>query len=570
MRLTNTIRRKIWLCVNVAFVGFIVATGFALYSNEQLKIHLIHIRDLDFCQAMRSNELLNQFVVQKNLYKDSFLFGQPEAADKANALSPEIFVSIEAITETNRIRRNLPPDRNETLLSLEKNYRVYSRQAMQLYPVLARGDEPDGHIATLQQLAASQNNIQNDLEYFADFYRESFRRNVTALMDMTSRSNRLLTGFFIALLVFMSLVVNWAAKRTLINPLAQIKEAVRAFGRGQRSFPALEVMDAGDDIGELGAAIINMTKDLVSTTVSKAYVESILHNMNDSLIVTSGDFLIRNVNRATLDLLGYQQDELIGQHISMVLMEFPVTGVGSESAEDHNFAAHLCRNAEKSFLTRNGEEIPVLLSTSRLKDGESATQGLVYVAKDITERKIAEHKLEQMALYDFLTGLPNRLTFHDRLQHTLKQAQRENHQAGLMFVDLDCFKSINDTLGHACGDALLKTVSLWLSGCVRQCDTVARIGGDEFAIILDSINQSSDAVNTAKRILAAFTEPIMHDGEGIFSSASIGIAIYPLDGQSTEDLLKNADIAMYQAKQGGGNGFCLFSSRMSPTSPART
>ena len=110
-------------------------------------------------------------------------------------------------------------------------------------------------------------------------------------------------------------------------------------------------------------------------------VESILHNMNDSLIVTSDDFLIRNVNRATLDLLGYQQDELIGRHISMALMEFPAKVSGSDSDDDGNFAAHLCRNAEKTFLTRDGEEIPVLLSTSRLKDGESATQGLVYVAK---------------------------------------------------------------------------------------------------------------------------------------------------------------------------------------------
>jgi len=562
VRLTNTIRKKIWLCVNVAFAGFIVATGFALYSNDQLKIHLIHIRDLDFCQAMRSNELLNQFVVQKNLYKDSFLFGQPEAADKANGLSPKILASIKEIIATSRIRPNLPPDRNEALLALEENYRAYSGQAMALYPVLARGDDPDGHVAALQQLAGSQNGIRNDLEYFAGFYRESFRRNVTTLMDMTSRNNRLLTGFFIGLLVFMSLVVNWAAKRTLINPLAQIKEAVRAFGRGQRRFPALEVMDEGDDIGELGAAIITMTKDLVNTTVSKAYVESILHNMNDSLIVTSGDFLIRNVNRATLDLLGYHQEELVGRHISMVLVEFPGTASGSGSADALDFAAHLCRNAEKSFRTRDGREIPVLLSTSRLQDGESATQGLVYVAKDITERKIAERKLEQMALYDFLTGLPNRLTFHDRLQHTLKQANRENHQAGLMFVDLDRFKAINDTLGHASGDALLKAVAKSLSGCVRGGDTVARIGGDEFAVILDHLNQPRDAVNTARRILAAFTEPVTHEGKEIFASASIGIAIYPLDAQSAEDLLKNADIAMYQAKQDGGNGYCLFSSEI--------
>jgi len=549
VRLTNTIRKKIWLCVNVAFAGFIVATGFAVYSNHHLKIHLTHIRDLDFCLAMRSNELLNQFVVQKNLYKDSFLFGQPEAADNGNALSPKIVAAIAAITETSRSRRSLPPDRVDTMLTLEEKYRAYAGQAARLYPALARGDNPDQHVATLQQLAATQNTMQNNLEYFADFYRESFRNNVTDLMDMTSRNNLLLSGFFVALLAFMSLVVNWAARRTLIVPLAHIKEAVRAFGRGQRSFPALEKMDGGDDIGELGVAIINMTKDLVNTTVSKAYVESILHNMNDSLIVTSGDFLIRSVNRATLDLLGYGQDELAGQPISRILLDFPEAGVVPDSAGDSGFAAYLCRNAEKIFLTRDGREIPVLLSSSLLKEGDGAAQGLVYVAKDITERKIAEQKLEQMALYDFLTGLPNRLTFHDRLQQTLKQAHRENHQAGLMFVDLDRFKVVNDTLGHASGDVLLKAVSGWLRGCVRECDTVARLGGDEFAVILDNISHAQDAINTARRILAAFAAPVLHEGKEIFSSPSIGIAIYPLDAGNTEDLLKNADIAMYQAKQ---------------------
>ncbi|MBI5559394.1 MAG: diguanylate cyclase [Deltaproteobacteria bacterium] len=570
MRLINTIRKKIWLCVNVAFAGFIVATGFALYSNHQLKNHLVHIRDLDFHLAMHSNELLNQFVVQKDFYKESFLFGLPEAAESGNGLSPQIIASIASLTETNRSRRSLPADRIDSLLTLKERYRKYSEEAAQLYPVLAQGDDPGQHIKILQDLAAIQSDIQNNLEYFAGFYRESFRNNVTVLMDMTSRNNLLLSGFFIALLAFMTLAVNWAAERTLIKPLAHIKEAVRAFGRGQRNFPALEVMDGNDDIGELGAAIITMTKDLVRTTVSKVYVESILHNMNDSLIVTSDDFRIRSVNRATLDLLGYGQDELIGRHISKVLMAFPAGEAEPGSACESNFAAHLCRNAEKAFLTRDAREIPVLLSTSRLKDGDSVAQGLVYVAKDITERKIAEHKLEQMALYDFLTGLPNRLTFHDRLRQTLKQAHRENHQAGLLFVDLDRFKEVNDTLGHASGDVLLKSVSRWLSGCVRDCDTVARLGGDEFAVILDNISQPQDAVNTATRILAAFAGTIQHEGKKIFSSPSIGIAIFPLDARNSEDLLKNADMAMYRAKQGGGNGFCLFAgaSNMELSAPA--
>jgi len=527
VRLVNTIRKKIWLCVNVALLGFIVATGFALYSNQQLRIHLTHIRDLDFSLAIQSNELLNLFVVQSELYKESFLFGSFESANQGNLLREQIKEKIDSITKMKRSVQFLPSDKIESLMSLEKKYYEYVEQAVEIYPLLARGNDPGDHVEALHHLAVSQNEIRETLEYFSGLYRQHFSSNVTALMDITTRNSRFLAVFFVGLLGTMVLVVNWVAKLTLINPLTHIKEAVRSFGRGNRSFPALEVMDAKDEIGELGEAIITMTGDLVKTTVSKAYVDSILHNMNDSLIVTSRDFLIRYVNRATLDLLGYKHDELIGRHISTILSEFlcGVKDCGGGS-DDENLFSRLCSNAEKIFLTRAGQEIPVLLSTSRLKDGDSDAQGLVFVAKDITDRKKVEQKLEQMALYDFLTGLPNRMTFNDRLEQTLKQAHREGHQAGLMFLDLDRFKEINDTMGHDSGDALLKNVAGWLRDCVRESDTVARLGGDEFAVILDNINEPYHAVNTAA---------------------------------TPENLLKNADMAMYEAKQKGGNGYSFFS-----------
>lgn len=560
MRLTNTIRKKIWLCVNVAFVGFLVATGFALYSNHQQKLHLVHIRDLDFHLAIQSNELLNLFVTQKNFYKESFLFGSPESAGKGNALSPQITAKIESITAMKRSMHSLPGDRVEDLIALAGRYGEYADQAAQLYPLLAGGKDPREHIESLQLLAAAQSEIENNLEFFSGFYRRHFSSNVTALMDMISRNSRLLAVFFLALLATMLLVVNWTAKRTLIKPLAHIKEAVRAFGRGQRSFPDLEVMDADDDIGELGAAIITMTKDLVNTTVSKAYVDSILRNMNDSLIVTSTDFHIRSVNQAALELLGYQHDELVGRHINMILREFLCEGSDLQVCDnDEKLIPHLCSNAEKIFMTRDGLAIPVLLSTSCLKDDQSDFQGLVFVAKDITDRKKAEEKLEQMALYDFLTGLPNRMTFHDRLEQTLKQAHRESQQAGLMFLDLDRFKEINDTLGHDSGDLLLQKAAKLLKDCVRESDTVARLGGDEFAVILDNLGDPRDAVHTAERILAAFAEPVILPGKEIRSSPSIGIALYPLDARNGEGLLKNADMAMYKAKQNGGNGYQFFS-----------
>jgi len=549
----------------VAFLGFIVATGFALYSNYQQQIHLTHIRDFDFHLAMRSNELLNLFVIQKNYYKESFLFGSSDSASRGNALCEKIRTDIEAIIKIKRSLHRLPVDRVESLGLLQKKYHEYVEQATELYPLLAQGNDPEDYIEALQLLAAAQTEIQNDLEYFSGFYRQHFSNNVTTLMRMTNRNSAVLAVFFVLLLVTMSLVVNWAAKRTLITPLTHIKEAVRAFGRGQRSFPALEDMNDKDDIGELGVAIRTMTKDLVNSTVSKAYVDSVFHNMNDSLIVTSNNFLICSVNRATLDLLGYKDDELIGHHVNKVLSEFFCGGAESEGDDiDAELAFQLCSNAEKIFLTRDGYEIPMLLSVSLLNDGENAAQGLVYVAKDITERKKAEQKLEQMALYDFLTGLPNRMTFNDRLEQTLKQAHRKGQQAGLMFLDLDRFKEINDTMGHDSGDALLQNVAKWLSSCVRESDTVARLGGDEFAVILANLYEPQDVVNTAERILAAFVEPVIYEGKEIFSSLSIGIALYPLDARNSVDLLKNADMAMYQAKQNGGNNYSFFSGKINP------
>jgi diguanylate cyclase (GGDEF)-like protein/PAS domain S-box-containing protein len=400
------------------------------------------------------------------------------------------------------------------------------------------------------------------MEYFSKHYHQNFSHNVTTLIDTTSRNSSYLAVFFITLLIAMSLIVNWAAKRTLITPLNHIKEAVRAFGRGQRSFPALEVMDSCDDIGELGEAIITMTKDLIKTTVSKDYVDSILHNMNDSLIVTSMNFHIRNVNLATLNLLGYDSDELIGRHINTIFRG-PLNRVQDcdtfDNADKLDF--HSSGKNEKSFYSKDGQIIPVLLSTALLKNGDIENQGFVYVAKDITERKKTEEKLEQMALYDFLTGLANRVSFNDRLEQALRKARRQNSQTGLMFIDLDRFKEINDTLGHDSGDALLKKVAEWLQKSVRECDTVARLGGDEFAIILENINDHQDATNTADRILTAFTTPVRYDGKEFFTSPSIGIAVYPGDAAKAEDLLKYADLAMYQAKENGGNDYSFFSQK---------
>jgi diguanylate cyclase (GGDEF)-like protein len=150
------------------------------------------------------------------------------------------------------------------------------------------------------------------------------------------------------------------------------------------------------------------------------------------------------------------------------------------------------------------------------------------------------------------------MVFNDCLRRSIHRAQREGRQVGLMFIDLDRFKAINDSLGHAAGDTLLKHLSTRLKGCVRENDTIARLGGDEFAVILENIAHHKDAAISASRLVEACLEPAFHGADKIFSSASIGIALYPSDASTTEELLRHADLAMYQAKESGGNGFRFY------------
>ncbi|MBF0380910.1 MAG: diguanylate cyclase [Magnetococcales bacterium] len=176
----------------------------------------------------------------------------------------------------------------------------------------------------------------------------------------------------------------------------------------------------------------------------------------------------------------------------------------------------------------------------------------------LLDRKEAQERIQHQATHDELTDLPNRTLFMDRLRSAISMCERRNTQMGLMFVDLDRFKMVNDELGHAAGDQLLKDVSARMLACIRQTDTVARMGGDEFTVVLSEISVNGDPVKIAEKILQSLQKPFDLEGEVVRISASIGITIIPQDGNDIETLLRNADHAMYLAKKRGRNCYCLF------------
>lgn len=192
----------------------------------------------------------------------------------------------------------------------------------------------------------------------------------------------------------------------------------------------------------------------------------------------------------------------------------------------------------------------------------SNQQRVVVTHSPITELKQAEKKIEKLAYYDSLTGLPNRLLLKDRLHYALDWARRERESLAVMFLDLDHFKVINDSLGHTAGDQLLIAVSERLLNCMRKTDTVARLGGDEFVVLLPNIKRISDVSNLAQKVLNSLTTPFKIKDREIFTSTSIGIALCPDDGEEEETLIRNADLAMYQAKEHGRNAYQFFSEEM--------
>ncbi|PYQ31873.1 MAG: diguanylate cyclase [Acidobacteria bacterium] len=254
--------------------------------------------------------------------------------------------------------------------------------------------------------------------------------------------------------------------------------------------------------------------------------------------------------------LGYRRDQLIGEQMSRLFVR------SEESLELRMMLTNIgsLNSVEVEMRRADGTSLWVLKNLVLV--GDNLTGVVHATVVDISDRKRAEEQIEFHAYHDVLTHLPNRKLFTDRLRHALTHAKRAGKSLAVMFIDLDHFKTINDTLGHTAGDELLLEMAKRLGECVREDDTVARLGGDEFTIILADLRQPEDALGVAQKILDAVQQPVSVGATPVVSSASIGIALYPVDGTDAESLLRNADSAMYRAKEAGRNTYQLCTQEM--------
>lgn len=300
--------------------------------------------------------------------------------------------------------------------------------------------------------------------------------------------------------------------------------------------------------------------------VSKALMESEEHFRNAfdhaagmALISPIGHWL--QVNNSLCQMLGFSENDLLQKNFQELTHP-------DDLPDD---LVHIYRvlegktridQREKRYLHSSGNPIWVLQSASLVNNSKGQAQHLILQIQDITERKEAEARVQHAAYHDTLTGLPNRALFSDRLSLAIARSQRRNHQFAVLFLDLDRFKVVNDSLGHTLGDQLLVEVSRRVERCLRKVDTVARLGGDEFAVLLDGITGPQDAIHIAERILESISNSCDLNGHEVVTSVSIGIAFSHTGYNSPGDILRDADTAMYRAKSNGKARYEIFDSAM--------
>lgn len=350
--------------------------------------------------------------------------------------------------------------------------------------------------------------------------------------------------------------IRWLAGR-LTAPLRQLTQFVAEISGTHDLSKRLE-LHSTDEIGILARDFNRMTARLESG--SKAHREAevrlraTIDNALDAVVQMNSEGIVTGWNDQAVNIFGWAREDAVGRllHEMVIPLRYRDDHVrGMERYLATGEGRVLNARIEMVSLHRDGREFPVELAITTIEvEGKFEFSAFI---RDITDKKESEELIWKQANFDKVTGLPNRHMFHDRLEQEIKKAHRSGQQLALLFIDLDRFKEVNDTLGHDIGDILLVETAQRINGCIRDTDTVARLGGDEFTVILLEVDDTRNIERVAQCVLKALAEPFQLGDEVVYISASIGITLYPNDATGVEDLLKNADQAMYVSKSQGRN-----------------
>jgi diguanylate cyclase (GGDEF)-like protein/PAS domain S-box-containing protein len=379
----------------------------------------------------------------------------------------------------------------------------------------------------------------------------------------------LLAGVALGCLALGALAAILLARR-LRRPMRSLVGALDKLGEGGLTQPVPAATQ--HEFAELAAAVERLREKLKETTITKNYLDLVLNSMTDAVLVTTPDGRITRANDAAVQLFGWSAAELDGRDIAALLAP----------EERRNFVLQRAVLETREFIiaTKGGESVPVSMSGSTIADakgvvrpGEPRFEGCIFVAHNITERKRAERRIRYLARYDTLTKIPNRMQFQHLLQQAIARAHRSGTVLALLYLDLDRFKDVNDTFGHAAGDRTLEILSERLTRILPKGAVVGRLAGDEFALFIENLEAGTDYRVTLAAVSRQLLDDVsraffLNDNE-VYLTLSIGIAICPDDASNTIDLIRNADAAMYHSKQGGGGNFSFYAPEMNAASVER-
>lgn len=497
----------------------------------------------------------------------------------------EVLIALDTLHELlfNRLR----PLQNEILRAVEVGGR----------PQIPLGDYLEASTATLNASVE----LGNAINHTAEFYTQD--RLEQARQQQLSAIVRIVAILLLAGLAALALFLR------LTQPLRGILSHINTLLGNQSAMPISSIRRVrGDEFGRIRQALDVLERVMAERLRQKAALDdserinaSILASTPQAIIVTGHDGLIKVFSPGAEKMLGYTAADVVGKLTPLIFLDAKqlqqraaklADQLGHSVEADWNVlvaltAVHMPeesragQSAQKSapssderewtFVCKDKKHITVLCEATQMTGDKGETEGCLFVASDITERYRATVEMERLAHYDTLTGLPNRRLLHDRIQMATTQARRDKSRLGLMLVDLDRFKPVNDELGHAAGDEVLKDVARRMHACLRESDTLARIGGDEFIVLLPGVILDEDAVLVAEKMRASLSEPFdISGGHTVLIGCSIGLAIFPEHGKDEKHLMSNADEAMYAAKELGRDRVQLFDGiKQTGAAPAR-
>jgi len=296
-------------------------------------------------------------------------------------------------------------------------------------------------------------------------------------------------------------------------------------------------------------------------------IGEVFENSTEGILITDLNGKAIEANRAFESITGYTREEIIGNSTAILK-----SGRHDQAFYDKMWNAIIMDGFWQGEIynrRKNGEVYPEFLTISQARDKSGKPISYIAMFSDLTSVKRSQEMMENLMHHDMITALPNRLLFTARLEHSVERAKRDDAKLAVLFIDIDRFKNINDTFGHAAGDEFLKSVSERFKDAVRKKDTLSRMGGDEFALLIDDMKNTDDASSVAQKLLACFEKPFVIGDKEIYASASIGIAVFPYDANDAEGLVKNADSAMFKIKESGKNGYEFYTAELTKRATER-